>query len=885
MQPDPIPPIAPIRSIDAIFVQAAELPNDAARSKYLDVVCGGDDDLKVRVERLLAAVPRIGSFMEAPAFQPSSLATDELPPIVDLTGQAIGPYQLRQKLGEGGMGVVYMAEQDEPIRRRVAVKVIRAGMDSSHIAARFEQERVALAMMDHPHIARVLDAGTTSDGRPYFAMELVQGIPITEYCDQEHLSIRERVELFIPVCRAVQHAHQKGIIHRDLKPSNVIVGLSDAQPIPKVIDFGVAKAVGQRLIDRTMFTEMGQIVGTLEYMAPEQVELNNLDVDTRADIYSLGALLYELLTGSTPFTPQQLRSAGLSEMLRVIKDSDPARPSTRISTVVDLPRVAANRRLDPTRLASAIRGELDWITLKCLEKDRGRRYDSAVGLANDLERYLADEPVWACPPSASYRLRKIVRRNRRWIVAATAFLLLLVCAIVAQSMALVAVNRERQAKVAALEAEAQRRKQTQAALDAMSSRVIEDWLTKQPVLLPEHKQFLEMALGFYEEFAADTGQDEESRAAVASAQRRVGTIRAQLGQHADAEAAYRCSRDVFAELAAEFPNQPVHRSELAQTHVALGSLLGMSGQFDDAESELRQGLQVYGRLKADFPDQVDYRRGQGDALTRLGVLLKNLGRLEEAHEALDHALEIRRQLASQFPDVLTYQDDLGATYLNLGNLLDDLDLSPQSLAANRRAIAIYEKLTTEEPTVSRYRHQLAVSRNNLGELLLSRDDNAETETMFRQTLAIRRQLAAEFPAVPEYQRGVAITLNNLGILLKNMERWQEAEEVYRQALAIHEQLAADHPTVVAHQNEVAGAMVNVARMLLMRKDLQAHVSCWSCAPSPPGGAAGQSESARISELLSAQSLETHGDVAGVERARRGRRRGRAVFAGCDRAAS
>ncbi len=410
----------PLAAIDAIFLEAAELADDEARRKFLDEACGSDSDLKARVERLLAAVPRIGSFMEVPAFQPSTTPADELLPIVDLTGQAIGPYKLLQKLGEGGMGVVYMAEQEHPVRRRVAIKVIRAGMDSSIIAARFEQERVALAMMDHPHIARVLDAGTTSDGRPYFAMELVMGIPITEYCDQQHLSIKARLELFIPVCRAVQHAHQKGIIHRDLKPSNVIVGLYDGQPIPKVIDFGVAKAVGIKLIDRTMFTEMGQIVGTLEYMAPEQAELNNLDVDTRADIYSLGALLYELLTGSTPFTAQQLRSAGLSEMLRVIKDSDPARPSTRISTVVDLPRVAANRRIDPTRLASAIRGELDWITLKCLEKDRGRRYDSVVGLANDLERYLADEPVLACPPSASYRFRKMVRRNRRWIVVATA---------------------------------------------------------------------------------------------------------------------------------------------------------------------------------------------------------------------------------------------------------------------------------------------------------------------------------------------------------------------------------------------------------------------------------------------------------------------------------
>ena len=530
---------------------------------------------------------------------------------MELIGQTIGPYKLLQKLGEGGMGVVYLAEQEQPVRRRVAIKVIRAGMDSAQVTARFEQERVARRFMDHPHIARVLDAGTTHDGRSYFAMELVKGIPITSYCDQEHLSLRERVELFVPVCRAVQHVHQKGIIHRDLKPSNVIVGLYDGKPLPKVIDFGVAKATGQRLIERTMFTELGQIVGTMEYMAPEQAELNNLDVDTRADIYSLGVLLYELLTGSTPFTAQQLRSAGLSEMVRIIKESDPDRPSTRISSVADLPRVAANRRLEPSRLAMEIRGELDWITLKCLEKDRGRRYESATGLAADLERYLNDEPVLACPPSTGYRMSKLVRRNRRFIAAAAAFVLLLVCGIVAQSVALVAVNRERQAKVAALDAEAKRRKQTQVVLDAMSSRVIEDWLTKQPVLLPEHQEFLEMALGFYEDFATDTGQDEESRAAVANAQRRVGTICAQLGQYADAEAAYRRSRDLFAGLAAELPNKPVYRFELGHTRVALGYLLGMSGQFDEAESEVRQGLELFGKLEADFPGETDYRKSHG----------------------------------------------------------------------------------------------------------------------------------------------------------------------------------------------------------------------------------------------------------------------------------
>jgi WD40 repeat protein/serine/threonine protein kinase len=351
-------------------------------------------------------------------------------------GGRIGPYKLLQKLGEGGMGTVYVAQQEKPVARRVALKIIKAGMDSAQVIARFEQERQALALMDHPNIAKVLDAGTTEGGRPFFVMELVKGIPVTKFCDLEHLTPRERLDLFIPICHAVQHAHQKGIIHRDLKPSNVIIALYDGKPVPKIIDFGVAKATSQKLTEKTVFTEVGQMVGTLEYMAPEQAELNNLDIDTRADIYALGVLLYELLTGSPPFTGKELRSVAFAEMLRMIREVEPQKPSTKLSSSDQLASIAAMRKVEPARLTKLLAGDLDWIVMKALDKERGRRYDTANGLALDILRYLHDEPVLASPPGAGYRLRKFVRRHPGQIALATVSLvaaLAVVGVVVAQS--------------------------------------------------------------------------------------------------------------------------------------------------------------------------------------------------------------------------------------------------------------------------------------------------------------------------------------------------------------------------------------------------------------------------------------------------------------------
>jgi serine/threonine protein kinase/WD40 repeat protein len=420
-------------SVESIFSAAVQKDSAEERAAFLHDACGGNDDLRRQVERLLNAVPKIGSFMEKPLAptedEPdvdSAKAAATLPPrpIREGPGTRIGPYKLLQQIGEGGMGVVYMAEQEQPIRRRVALKIIKPGMDSALVIARFEAERQALAMMDYLNIARVFDAGTTESGRPYFVMELVHGVPITDYCDENKLPLKERLELFVPVCRAMQHAHQKGIIHRDVKPSNVLITLYDGKPVPKVIDFGVAKAIEQKLTERTMFTQYGAIVGTLEYMAPEQAEMSGLGVDTRSDIYSLGVLLYELLTGTTPVEQKTVRELTYLQLLRMIQEDEPPKPSARLSTTQQLASIAAHRRTAPRDLAKVVRGELDWIVMKALEKDRTRRYESASGLARDVERYLHDEPVEAGPPSAQYRLRKFARRYRRGLRLAAAFALL-----------------------------------------------------------------------------------------------------------------------------------------------------------------------------------------------------------------------------------------------------------------------------------------------------------------------------------------------------------------------------------------------------------------------------------------------------------------------------
>jgi serine/threonine protein kinase len=471
-----------VQRIDDIFWEASQLAPGEQRDAYLARACGADRALRQRVEHLLQVQPRVEGFLERPFPGPGQLPTAEEPQITERPGTFIGPYKLLEQIGEGGMGLVFMADQTQPVRRRVALKVLKPGMDTRQVVARFEAERQAMALMDHPHIARVFDAGATASGRPYFVMELVRGVPITEFCDQRRLTTRQRLELFALVCHAVQHAHQKGIIHRDLKPSNVLVTLHDTVAVPKVIDFGIAKATGQQLTDRTLFTNFAQLLGTPLYMSPEQAEMNGLDVDTRSDVYSLGVLLYELLTGTTPFKGETLKNMGVDELRRMIREKEPQTPSRRLSTLDAQARstVSERRGVDGRRLGQMLRGELDWIVMKALVKDRNRRYQSASALAADVQRYLNDEPVEACPPSVDYLLRKYVRRNRRALVTAGVVAVTLVAATVVSTWeGVLALDAQRQAEAdrdrAKIEQDRARAAERRASTEASIARAVNDF--------------------------------------------------------------------------------------------------------------------------------------------------------------------------------------------------------------------------------------------------------------------------------------------------------------------------------------------------------------------------------------------------------------------------
>lgn len=430
-----------------IFAAALKFPDAAARLAYLDQTCAADPELRLRVEALFQAHEQADTFLQEPAGGARATCDSNGFSPREGPGDRIGRYKLLQKIGEGGCGIVYMAEQQEPVRRRVALKVIKLGMDTRSVIARFEAERQALALMDHPNIAKVLDAGATETGRPYFVMELVRGVRLTDYCDEANLSMQGRLELFIQVCQAIQHAHQKGIIHRDIKPSNVLVTVNDGTPVPKVIDFGIAKATNQQpLTDKTLFTAFEQFIGTPAYMSPEQAVMTSLDVDTRSDIYALGVLLYELITGRTPFDAEKLMRAGLDEIRRTIREVEPPRPSTRLSTMegAALTTIAKQRHAEPARLATLIRGDLDWIVMKALEKDRNRRYETANGLASDVRRHLNSEPVVARPPNPLYKFRKACRRNR---IAFTAAACVLVSMVVSMWFMNLAARRAGRARV------------------------------------------------------------------------------------------------------------------------------------------------------------------------------------------------------------------------------------------------------------------------------------------------------------------------------------------------------------------------------------------------------------------------------------------------------
>ncbi len=789
------------------------------RAAFLKQACAGRPELLAAVLALLAVHERSGNILDRAPIEKahtvgsgtgradSNATLGETPGPDNVASAAAGTadyhpksaagiviagrYTLQEKIGEGGMGEVWVAKQTEPVKRRVALKLIKTGMDSMAVLARFEHERQALAMMDHPNIAKVLDGGLTPTGQPFFVMELVNGLPLAKFCDEVRLSPHDRLELFLPICQAVQHAHQKGIVHRDLKPANILITIIDGKPVPKVIDFGVAKAIAGKLTDVSMSTQFGSVIGTLEYMSPEQAGFSGVDIDTRADIYSLGVILYELLTGLRPIDARRLRNAALTEMIRIIREEEPSKPSTRLSTDESLPSLAALRQTAPRELMALLRGELDWVVMKCLEKHRERRYETANALARDIERYLADEVVEARPQSAGYRLSKFLRRNRGPVLAASLILLALVVGIVGTTYGLIRAEIRRVEAERARAGEAEQRlkaekarDRTRQALDSMTSSVTGDSLATQQEISDEQKKFLAEVLTYYQEFAGEKADDEASRARTAEAAYRVGFIEGRLGRTTEAAAAWRKALDGYAKLVADSPAVPLFRQNLAASHMNLEILLAGLGNRLEAEEQHRKALAIQAKLVSDFPAVPLYRKNLATGGISLGNLLAGLGKWSEAEEQFRKALAIERKLAAEFPGTPEYRSDLARSLGNLGLLLAGLGKRPEAEEQYRNALAIDQKLADEFPAVPDYRYSLARSHDKLGILLAGLGDGPEAEEHYRNALAIREKLVSEFPTVPEYRVDLGGSYCNFGILVTNSGEPGESLAWFEKAIRI-----------------------------------------------------------------------------------------------------
>ena len=795
------------QDIATIMGEAIEIASPAEREAYLDHVCGGDAVLRRRVDQLLDDHARAGDFLE----QPATMAGLIVPPSREGPGAVIGPYKLLEQIGEGGFGVVFMAEQAQPVRRKVALKVIKPGMDTRQVIARFEAERQALALMEHPHIARVLDAGTTESGRPFFVMELVKGIPITDYCDQSRLSTRERLGLFIDVCRAVQHAHQKGIIHRDIKPSNILVTQQDGKPLVKVIDFGIAKATGQQLTDKTLFTGFGQLIGTPLYMSPEQAALSAVDVDTRSDVYSLGVLLYELLTSTTPFNKEMFSSVSYDELRRIIREDEPPRPSTRLSTLQAnaLSTICDRRQVDPRKLNHEVRGELDWIVMKALEKERQRRYESASAFAADVQRYLEDEPVAACPPSSAYRLRKFARRNKTTLLTAitvsTALLVGTVVSIwqafeatsarkLADERLVLADKRLKNEKLARADANKQRQQASAnlqkalEAVDQMLTRVADERLAAIPGTEPVRQELFQDALKFYEAFFKQSPDDPHLRISTAKAWTKVGNIHEFLGAVTKAQAARQDAIQRWETLHAEIPADVEIQTGLAEACTGFAHTEHWRrNKFASAEPALERGISLYRDLARRFPDNPDYEW----IATNLEVVLadnyKCTNRLDLAEQTFRRTLEVQRQLWSRqtvssknhwiLPNCL----NTFATFLGEARQRND-ELEALNAESLRRA----EDLVASDPEATRAVHCLVRAANMYGDFAKSQGRITEAEKHYRRAVEVGQLLPRVNPrdfnlnfSLPQAQLDLADLLAGDGRHLEALTHYRVAGDLLR----------------------------------------------------------------------------------------------------------
>ncbi|MFH1278489.1 MAG: serine/threonine-protein kinase [Candidatus Eisenbacteria bacterium] len=778
--------------ITDLFHRAAGLP-ETEREAFLRKECGGDESLVSEVLRLIA-------------HDPGSASPLPLGATPGLVGSMIDKYRLLEVLGAGGMGEVYLAEQTAPIRRKVALKIIKLGMDTKEVIARFESERQALAMMDHLNIAKIHDAGATEQGRPYFVMEHVKGVPITQFCDTNRLSTRERLELFGEVCQAIHHAHQKGIIHRDIKPSNILVSLQNGNPIPKVIDFGVAKATSPIRTGCTVFTAQGQLVGTPEYMSPEQADLTELHVDTTSDVYSLGVLLYELLIGALPFESGALRAAGYDEIRRIIREDEPPKPSSRLSALGDRAVDVANgRKTSVSALARRVRGELDWIIMRAMEKDRSRRYQSASELALDIERYLRDEPVVAGPPRTTYRLMKLIRRHKRAVGSLVAIITALAIGLgvsttmffraesareraVSEALKVARINTFLQEMLGSVNpAEKGQDVTVRETLDE-AARHVEMELADQPEIQAAVRSTIGItyaALGLYDSadshlvaaLATRRSVLGDEHLDVATGLYNLASLRQMQGEYAEAE---RLFQDAIA------MRKKLHKGEhgdIAAGLLGLGSVYSSEGRYSEAEPLLRETLAMQRRLFGEEHSSV------AEGLNDLATLLQLQGKYAEAEPLFQQALAMRTKLLGE------KHPQVAGTLNDLATLLQEEGKYAEAETLFREALSIRKELFGEEHP------EISVSLSNLALVLRLRGKYAEAEPFYREALAMQRKLHGE------EHPNMAANLHNLATLLKIQGRYAEAEPLSREAVAmVKKSYGEEHPHTATCLATLAGLL-------------------------------------------------------------------------------
>jgi serine/threonine protein kinase len=711
---------------------------------------------------------------------------------------ADGRYRLESLIGEGGMGMVWVAEQREPVRRRVAIKLIKPGMDSRQVLQRFEAERQALGAMDHPNIARVFDGGLTERDHPFFVMELVNGADLTTFCDEAQLTVSDRLEIFCQIAQAIQHAHHKGVLHRDLKPSNILVTMIDGKPVPKIIDFGLAKVLGSQ--PESAATGFGMVVGTVEYMAPEQAGYSGQDVDTRADIYSLGVILYELLTGLRPFDSDRIASAAIDEILRIIKTEEPIRPSIRVSSSMSAHSCAKFRRTEPAKLTGLLRRELDWVVMKSLEKDRNRRYDSAKLLAEDVRRYLNGEPVTAHPPNASYRLRKFVGRHRLAVLMASVVLAALLVSIAgiiggfikakhSESIAIEETKAKEKALIKMREAQAKQEQAKFQALQALRSMTDEFMgaeIARDSELSIKDQVFLKNIISQFDAFSDSASEDLEGQAIRADARVRVGRIYSYLDDQQTAESHLREAMQLWKQLQIENPEDASYRASLASCQRSLGSVMAEQGQMVEADSLKRAALSYWSTTYEEAPSRIN-RLNYAASLQDVGLLCYRQLKFDEAEKLLLQSMEIledysrspgnRERLASVL-------NSLAAVYEQTGQIEKSEQFRDQSVQLRRRNVRRFSARTE-------FKHGLAVSLIDHGGNAFSRGDWSEAMSAYQEAQLIYQGLADQFPSLPEYRLRVADCLHGLGRVYEEQNRNAKALGSFAKETELREALLSE----------------------------------------------------------------------------------------------